>query len=122
MVVNRQLALEGEYGCGNQRLSLEHAGIVDEVARREIVGAVGNDVVFTDNFPRVIATQRAGMFLDGDMRVQVAEPLGAARELGLADLAAAEEDLAMQVRSVHGVEFDDTDPADACRRQVHRQR
>jgi hypothetical protein len=62
------------------------------------------------------------MFIDGDVRIQVAKPLGAAGEFCLADLAVAEKYLAVQVRRIHGIELDDPDTADTGGNQVHGQR
>ena len=62
------------------------------------------------------------MFIDGDVRVQVAKARRAAGEFCLADLAVAEKNLAVQVRRIHGIELDDADAADTGGSQVHGQR
>ena len=44
-VEHRRLAVEAEDAAVDVRLAQQHAGVVDQVARREIVGAVDDDVV-----------------------------------------------------------------------------
>ena len=49
------LAFEAENGAVDVRLLEQHAGVVGEIARREIVRAVHDDVVWADDFERVFA-------------------------------------------------------------------
>ena len=112
MVVNRQLSFEGQDRRGYQGFAFQHAGIVDEVARRKVVGAVRDQVVGRDDFPRIIARQRTGVFVDSDMRVQVAQALRAGRQLGLTDLAAAVKHLPVQVRNSDPVGVRDAERPD----------
>ena len=121
VVVHRQLPLESDDGCGDQRFAFEHAGIVDQVAGRKVVGAVGNDIVSGNDLAGVVAGQRAGVLSDLDVRVEVAKPRCAAGEFGLPYLAVAEQHLAMQVRRVDLIELDEPQAADAGRRKVHCQ-
>src|SRR3546814_2514313 len=50
----RELAIEAHDGGGNQRPSGEMAGVIGEIAGREIVGAVGDQVVARDEIERIV--------------------------------------------------------------------
>ncbi len=50
---HRRLPLEAEDAAVDVRLAEQHAGVVDEVARREVVGAVDDDVVAAEQIERV---------------------------------------------------------------------
>ena len=51
------LAFEAENRAVDVRLAGEHAGVVDQIARGEIVGAVDDDVEVAKDFERVVAGQ-----------------------------------------------------------------
>ena len=42
----------------DERLLGEVAGVIDEIARGEIVGAIGDDVELRDDLERVLGTRR----------------------------------------------------------------
>ena len=69
-----------------------------------------------------ITSQRDRVLLDLDVRVQVAQARSAAGKFGLARLAVAEQYLPVQVRGIHGIEFDDAEATDAGCGQVHGKR
>ena len=56
---HRRLAFEAEDAAVDVRLPQQHAGVVDEVARGEVVGAVEDDVVVAEDVERVRRRERA---------------------------------------------------------------
>src|SRR5205085_7849898 len=49
------LAFKAEDRCIDVRLAAEHARVVHQIARREVVGAVGDDVEICEHLKRVLA-------------------------------------------------------------------
>ena len=74
------LPLEAEDRGVDVGLAGQHAGVVDEVARREVVGSVGDDVEVADDRERVLGGQPLLERHDLDVRVQIrrAAPAAAA--------------------------------------------
>ncbi len=60
--------------------------------------------------------------VDLDPGVQGFQRLGTGFHLGAADIGGAKQDLALQVGKAHGIVIDQTDAADARRRQIQRHR
>ena len=90
-------------------------GVVDEVAGREVVGAVDHDVVAREDLEHVRARQPRAMLVDLDVGVEPRERLLGAIDLRLAEAIGAVKDLALQVRRVDDIVIDDADRADARR-------
>ena len=61
---HRRLPLEPEDAAVGVRLAEQHAGVVRQVARREVVGAVEDDVVGLEQLQRVLRRQRRLVGLD----------------------------------------------------------
>ena len=115
------LPLEAEDRAIHVRLPQQHAGVVGEVAGREIVRAVHHDVVGADDLQGVLAGEAGVVEDDLDVRIEAAGWLRVRRlRLGPADIRRAVEDLALEVGEVHRVEVHDAEPADAGGRQIHR--
>ena len=77
---DRGLALEAEDRGVDVGLAEQHAGVVDEVARREVVRAVGDDVVVARRSRSAFSEVSARLVgHDLDVRVDVAQPLGRGR-------------------------------------------
>ena len=66
---HRRLPLEAEDASVGIRLAEQHAGVVDEVARREVVGAVDDDVVRREQIERVRGRERRLVEIDLHVRV-----------------------------------------------------
>ncbi len=91
------LAFEAEDAAVGVGLAGEHAGVVDEVARLEVVGAVGDDVVVLEDFERVGGGQHGVVLDDVDVRVEALEHLLGGVDLEFADGGLRVDDLALQV-------------------------
>ena len=115
------LAFEAEDGAVGIRFAGEHAGVVDEVARGEIVSAVGDHVIVADNIERVLAGEHRLVFDDVEEGVQRDEFLGCGIDLGPADVFGAVDDLALQVAGVDDVEVDQAERANAGCGEIKRE-
>ncbi len=104
----------------DQRLAQQHAGIVDEIARGEAVGAVDDHVVVAEDALDVAGDQLLFMRDHAQRRVQRAEPRLRGNGLAAADLVGAEQDLPLQVGQLDAVVIDEADGAHAGRGQVQR--
>ena len=75
VVEDTGLPLELEDGAVHVGLAQNHAGVVDQIARREIVGSVHHHVVGLDDLQRVLAGQRFLVDVDLDVGIDVLDPL-----------------------------------------------
>jgi hypothetical protein len=119
---DRDLAVEAVDRAPHVRLVQQHAGVVDQVARGEVVGAVDDQVVLAEDLQHVVAVQPRLVQADVDQRVDLADGVARALGLGPADVGDAVDDLALQVRLVDDVELDDAERADTGGGQVHEHR
>ena len=119
---NRDLALEAEDRAVNVGLAEQHAGIVHQIARGEIVRAVDDDVVVLEKIERVLAGQARFVRVDLNFRIQIAQMVGGRFDFGTAHVAGAEQHLALQVREIHGIEIHEADAAHARRGQIKAER
>ncbi len=103
-------------------LAEQDAGVVDQVAGLEVVGAVGDDVVVLEDFERVGAGEHRVVLDDVEVRVQALEHDLGGVDLELADCRGGVDDLALQVACVDGVEVDEADGADSCGGEIERER
>ena len=96
----------------------QHTGIVGQVAGREVVTAIGHDVVGPNDAEGILAGQARRVQRDLDVRIDAGEGVPSRFGLGPADVPGAMNDLALQVREVHHIEIHQAEFADARRRQV----
>jgi len=98
----------------------DHAGVVEGVARGEVVAPVHDHVVVRDQVEHVLGREARAVLHDVHVRVERSERL--ARRLGLehAEARGIVQDLALQVRGVDRVLVDDAERADTGRGQVER--
>jgi hypothetical protein len=100
----------------------EHAGVVDEVAGGEVVGAVDDQVVVAEDLHDVGRVQAGVVGANRDVAVEALEHRLGRLDLRDADGLLAVQDLALQVRQVGLVVVDDAEGADASRGEVERGR
>ena len=93
-----------------------------QVAGREVVGAVDDDVVAVDDVEDVVGAEPHVVGDDVDVGVERGERLLGRVDLALADAVDVVQDLALQVGLVDHVHVDDAERADAGRGQVERGR
>ena len=104
------------------RLAEQHTGIVGEVARREVVRAVHDDVVVAEDLEGVVRREPHAVLDDPHVRVHPSDPLRHHLRLRPADVRRSEQDLAVQVRGIHHVIVDEAEGADPGRGQILGQR
>jgi hypothetical protein len=117
---DRDLAVEPEDAAVHVRPAGKDARVVDEIARREVVGTVHDHVVIAEDFERVRRVQHRLVADHANVRVQAAQPVGRGAQLGPAHVVRAVEDLPLEVAEVHGIEVDETERADAGGGQIER--
>ena len=117
-----RLSVEAENRPVNIGLLQDHARVVREVARREIVRAIHDDVVLPDDLERVLAAQAHVVAHDFHVRIDLVDRLLGRLGFRAAHIARAVNDLPLKVREIHRVEIDEADFANARRREIHRNR
>ena len=116
------LAFEAENRTVDVRLAGKHAGVVHQVARGKVVGAVGDDVELAKQFERVLAGEPGVKFPDIQERIDGLQLFRRRIQLLAAHVGGGVNDLPLQVGVVHDVEVHDAERAHAGRAQVQRQR
>ena len=117
---HRHLTLEPVDRPPDVRLAREHRGVVDQVARCEVVRAVQDQVVLGEQVDRVVCLEPELVQSHLDQRVDLQDRVACALRLRPPDVGLAVDDLPLQVGLVHDVEFDDADGADARGGQVQQ--
>ena len=97
-----------------------HAGVVEEVAAREVVGTVDDHVVAGDDVDDVRRIQPRVVGDDVHVGVQHRQGLLGRVDLAVADAVDVVQDLALQVRRVDLVHVDDADGSDTGRSEIER--
>src|SRR5262249_39811625 len=97
-----------------------HAGVVHQVARGEVVGAVDDDVVRLQDLQRVGRRQLRLVQLDAHAGVDRLQPITGRLQLGPAHVGGAVQHLALQVAEVDDVEVDGAEAPAAGRGGVQR--
>ena len=100
----------------------QHGGVVHQVARREVVGAVEDQVVLLEQFDGVLGLEAQLVQHDLDQRVDLEDRVTRALRLRAADIRLPVDDLALQVRLVDDVELNDADGPDTRGREVQQRR
>ena len=117
-----QLALEAEDRGVHDRDAVAQAGVVEQVARREVVGAVDDHVDALEQPVDVLRRQPLAVGDHVHVGVQLLDALPGRLRLGHADRRRRVQHLALQVRLVDDVVVHDRDRADAGRGQVQPRR
>ena len=118
----RDLALEAEDRRRDDRLSQPHRGVVQQVARGEVVGAVDDDVVGLDQLEDVRGVEAQVVLDHLDVGVERVDRRLRRRGLRLADRLGRVDHLALEVRLVDDVVVDDPERADAGGGEIERGR
>ena len=110
---NRRLTFETINAAVDVRLAQQHARVVDQVAGREVVGAIDDYVVARKQVESVFARQPHWVRDDVDIRVEGGKPLAGGVDLRPPDVLCRVEYLTLQVRQVDRVEVNESDAAHA---------
>src|SRR6185437_10632957 len=96
--------------------------VVDQVPRREVVGAVDDQVIRGEDLHHVGGVQPLGVQDDVHVRVDLDDRVTRGFRLGLAHVGDAVDDLPLQVRLIDRVEVHDAERPDAGRGEVQQRR
>ena len=116
------LALKPENRPVDVGLAQQHAGVVDQIAGGEVVGAVGDDVVVLEDLEGVGAGEHGLVLDDVESGIEGGELFFGGVELFAADVLGGVDDLALEVAGVDDVEIDQAEGADAGGGQIKSQR
>ncbi len=114
------LALEPEDRAIDIRLLEQHAGVVSEIARREIVRAVHHDIVGADEIEGVAGIDRGVVDDHFDVRIDARDGFFGGNRFGATHIRVRVENLPLQIGIIHRVEIHDADLADARSGKIHR--
>ena len=116
-----RLAFETENGAVDVRLFLrEHAGVVREIARGEIVRAVDDDVVRANDVESVLAGETRIVKDHIDVRIEGVDGFPGGLRFGAANVGIGVENLTLQIRIIHHVEIRDAEFTDARGGEIQR--
>ena len=104
----------------HQRLAQQDAGIVDDVSRRDAIGAVQDDVVVAQQFHDRRGAHLEIVRADVDVRIEGEQALARRLDLGAPDARTVEQHLPLQVRCVDAIVIDDPQRTDTRRREIQR--
>src|SRR5271170_949644 len=110
---NGYLAFEAENGAVNIGFSEQDARVVDEIARGKIVGAVDDKVVVLQNVEGVFAREMRFERVNLNVGIQIAQAVAGCGNFRAAYVFGAEENLALEVGGIYGVEINEADAPDA---------
>ena len=109
---HRRLPFEAEdaaVGVGNLE---EHARVVDEIPRSEVVGAIEDDVVALEELECIRRGQARLVGLDMHLGVDRGQAVASGLQLRAADVRRPMQNLSLQIAFVDVVEIDDAERAD----------
>src|SRR5208282_1438628 len=112
------LTLEPENRTINVRFLEQDAGVVDEIARWEVVCAIDDNIVVFEQFEGIFAGQARFVAVDLDVGIQIVEALGSCFDLWPSDVSGAEQNLPLQIRKIDRIEIDQADAADSCSGEI----
>ena len=122
MIKNARLPLKSENRGINIGLAQQDTGIVDEVAGREIVGPIGNDIVICENFEGIFSREAQVVLHKVYIRILRLQSLDGGGHFRLADIGQRKQHLSLQIGGVDDITIQHADCADAGRREVLQQR
>src|SRR5579862_7344893 len=107
------LAFEAEDRAIDVGFAGKDAGVVDEIARGEIIGAVGDDVEVAKQFESILAAQAGIEGANIQERVNCPQLFGSRIEFFAPYVSGGVNDLALQVGVIDDIEIDEAEGADA---------
>ena len=116
------MALKTKDGAVDVGLAEKDASVVDEIPRGEIIRAIHDDVEVLEQLERVGAGQLCFDRFDLDVGIEIREARPGGLALGLANVAGAKRDLALEIREIHNIEINQTELAHARGRKIQAQR
>ena len=118
----RQLPLERRQRGGDQRLLETKAEFGQQIARREIVAAIGDEIVRGDNLLGILGAKAHGMGFDADAIIDGVEGGPRAVDLERPDPFGGMHDLALQIGQIDPVVVDDADRPDTGGGEIEQHR
>ena len=100
----------------------QHTGVIDQIARGEIIRAVDNDVVFAEQIESIRAGQARLVGVDANRRIHASQAFFGGLNFGPPDVARGKCDLPLEIGVIDDVEINDPEPPYACRGQIKPQR
>ena len=107
------MSFEAKDGSVDIRFPQKGARVVDEIAGGKIIGAVDHHIIVAEKIECIVGTQ--GKFVGHHVHVGIefGNRATGRLHLGLPDGSLAVNDLALEIRFVHPVEVNDTQPTDS---------
>src|SRR5580704_6196907 len=99
------LPFKAEDGSIHIGLSENHASVVNEITSRKIVRAIHHDVVILQDVERIFTPQTSFEAVDLNVGIQVPQTIGGGFDFRAADIAGAEQNLALKICEVYRVEI-----------------
>src|SRR6185437_15246375 len=110
---DRGLAFEPEDAAVYVGPLRQHAGVVHEVARGEVVASIDYEIERTHDLERILGRQLRVEPLEHHVRIDIGDPVGRRIELGPSDVAHTVENLTLEIRRVDDVDVDEAERSDA---------
>src|SRR5204862_2154594 len=98
--------LKTEDGSVNIRFSGEHARVVNQISRREVIGAVRNDVEVAEHFERIRAAQLRIERPQIEVRINRLQLVGRGIQLLAPYVGGEVNNLPLQIGVIHHIEID----------------
>lgn len=116
--VREGLTLEAQDAAVRKGFALHHAGVVDKVFRREVVGALHHEVIFPDELEGIGGVEKFLIGVHAHVGVDGLHFRCGALDFGSSEICGEMYDLTLEVAQVHYVSIHDADAPDAGRRKI----
>ena len=116
------LTFKAEDAAVDIGLSQQHAGVIYEVARREVIGPVGDNVVVLEDLQGVFRCQLCVVELHLYIGVQRLQAVPGGLQFRLSHGLCGVQDLPLEIGQVDNVEIDNAELTHTRRRQIQRER
>jgi len=119
---HRRLALKFQDASERVRLPEYHAGVIHQIPRGEVVGAVNDNVEISSDLERILRSQCGVESLHMHERIDIANSVSGGIELRTSDVARSMNDLSLKIGDINDVEVDESQGSNASRSEVKRGR